>query len=105
MADGPVRIRLLPLDGRAYEYGGRAEEVPVIEALLGGTVERQAGGDVIITCPAPRKAGHAGVARRAVLRPGMVVARFSGEPFRFIVTDAAAFAFMSEPSGEAREGL
>ena len=96
-----MRVRLLPLEARAYEYRGGEGEVPAIEALLGAPVKREANGDIILDCPA-RRAGGPGEARRAVLRPGMIIARFDGPAFRFIVTDAAAFRFMSEPpAGEA----
>jgi hypothetical protein len=96
------RVRLLPLEATSYEYGGREDEVPAVEAVLGVPVKREANGDIILECPMARKAGHPGGVRRAVLRPGMTVARFDGPAFRFIVTDAAAFRFMSGPAaGEA----
>lgn len=98
-----MRVRLLPLEATSYEYGGGEDEVPAVEAVLGVTgLAREADGGIILECPMARKAGVPAGVRRAVLRPGMVVARFDGPAFRFIVTDAAAFRFMSGPAdGEA----
>lgn len=99
--DGFASVRLRPLPAEAYEYQGRADEVPAVERLLGAPVKRLGNGDVVISCPAPRgKPPGRREAREAVLRPGMLVVRFDGPRFRFTVTDKAAYRFMYEVLGE-----
>lgn len=88
-----VPVRLRPLPATALRYSGAAREAEMVARLLGiPPVTPREDGTIPLACPLS--------GREAPVAPDMVVVRFGGDRFRFVVGDRHPFGWMYEENTE-----